>query len=460
MQSPRTTVAAPATRSILSVVSGLQDQARRRATCLRLSLEALEDRTLLTAFAQAGPPAQMALVGGTPGGTAAADFNGDGNLDVAVVNEADRRASVFLGNGDGSFRTPHLASAASNSVALIATHTTGMTVTDLNGDGNLDVVVANKGANEVFILFGRGLDAGYALTPGPRLRAGTGPVSTTVADVTGDGVLDLLVANSGSRDVTVLEGLGGGFFNEQAARALRVGRDLRQVVAGDFDRDGRTDLVIVNVEPNDLTFISDVVGEVSRIGPRSDVALKTLLAGFDDGSRYPVAVDNNPPGTMFAGGKADLSVGDVESPGAAPSTALAGSTLLGGQREIDDTSSSGASAAQFPQHLPVQLRGELPMLLVNGGPDSGANRPQGVSLKPLAASSVPVVATLGVTSPPAAPPVDAQAEPAAPRGSPTADPSGAEADGAVALPFLLDWLGRTWRALCERDERRRARRSP
>src|SRR5207248_8562770 len=124
----------------------------------------------------------------------------------------------------------------------------------LNGDELPDLVVANEGSNDVTLLLGQGSGPGWTLTPGPRLRAGTGPVSTTVHDVTGDDIPDILVSNSQSNDVSVLPGVGNGFFDDRDAVRFATGLSPQQVLVGNFDLVPGLDLVSINAGSNDLTF--------------------------------------------------------------------------------------------------------------------------------------------------------------------------------------------------------------
>ena len=94
-----------------------------------------------TAFAQSPPPASFAAAVNYPVGTeprtvAVGDFNGDGKLDLAVANEGSNNVSVLLGKGDGTFQT-----AVNYAVGSTPASVAGG---DFNGDGKLDLAVANR----------------------------------------------------------------------------------------------------------------------------------------------------------------------------------------------------------------------------------------------------------------------------------------------------------------------------
>src|SRR5262249_43405863 len=86
---------------------------------------------------------------------------------------------------------------------------------------------------------------------------GAAPVSTSVYDVTGDGIHDLLVSNSQSNNLFLLPGVGGGFFNDQTPLAFNTGKSPLQSIVGNFDARPGLDLVSVNAGSNNLTFFSD-----------------------------------------------------------------------------------------------------------------------------------------------------------------------------------------------------------
>ena len=96
-------------------------------------------------------------------------------------------------------------------------------IADLNGDGSLDLVTANRGSDDVSVLLGNG-DGTFQAAQA--FAAGDGPRSVAIADLDGDGVADLVTANRLSDDVSVLLGNGDGTF--QAAQPFAAGDFLNR----------------------------------------------------------------------------------------------------------------------------------------------------------------------------------------------------------------------------------------
>ena len=114
-------------------------------------------------------------------------------------------------------------------------------VADLDGDSVPDLVTANAGSDDVSVLRGNGDGTFQAAVS---FAAGNAPVSIAVADLDGDSVSDLVTSNRFSDDVSVLLGNGDGSF--QAAASFAAGDRPRSVAVADLDGDSVPDLVTAN----------------------------------------------------------------------------------------------------------------------------------------------------------------------------------------------------------------------
>jgi hypothetical protein len=171
---------------------------------------------------------------------AAADFNGDGHLDLVVaegVFNSSGAIAILLGNGDGTFRN-----AIEQSLAALPT---GLFVADFNGDGKLDVAISNQtlnpGQDTISIFFGNG---DGTLMPPVSFPTGPQPQGLVGGDFNGDGKLDLIVADAGASNVSLLFGDGTGNFS--APTLIAVGATPVSVAAADFNADGKLDFATSN----------------------------------------------------------------------------------------------------------------------------------------------------------------------------------------------------------------------
>lgn len=191
---------------------------------------------------------QAAVDYGTAGGTSAVavgDFNGDGKPDLVVSNSSDNSVSIFLNSGSGTFPT--------RKDYATGAYPTDVVVGDFNGDGKLDLAtsecgnIPNCAGGSASILLGNGDGTFQAHVD---YTVGGYPLALTVADLNGDGFLDLAVANSNSTSgaapgsVSVLFGNGDGTF--QAQQVYPAGLWTSSVVVGDFNGDGQLDFVATN----------------------------------------------------------------------------------------------------------------------------------------------------------------------------------------------------------------------
>jgi dienelactone hydrolase len=169
------------------------------------------------------------------------DFNGDGKLDLVVANTDSNNVSILLGNGDGTFQAPVEYAVGSNPV--------GVVVADFNGDTKLDIIVADScllcggnGPNFVSVLLGNGDGTFQAAVNYP--VGSSGPYWVTAGDFNGDAKPDVAVANENTGNVSVLLGNGDGTF--QAPLQYGTGPSPLGVTAADFNGDGRIDLAMAD----------------------------------------------------------------------------------------------------------------------------------------------------------------------------------------------------------------------
>jgi hypothetical protein len=173
--------------------------------------------------------------GTNPQSVAVADLNGDGRPDVVTANMGANDVSVLLGNGDGTFR-PQIAFATGSEPQSVA-------VADVNGDGHLDLITANFAGNTVSVLLGNG-DGTFA--PHADSATGAEPQALAVGDVNGDGHPDVVTADAffANVGVSVLLGNGDGSFAPHADYA--AGNLPRSVSLADLNGDGHLDVITAN----------------------------------------------------------------------------------------------------------------------------------------------------------------------------------------------------------------------
>jgi subtilisin-like proprotein convertase family protein len=274
----------------------------------------------------------VSTVPGTGGPMAIGDFNGDSNVDLAVLSTSGGTVAVYLGVGDGTFGapatfptgaspqwiavgdlngdgSPDLAvtrAGTAEGVAILLGNGTGgfgaatffpvpglsprVAVGDIDGDGRLDVVTTAGGSvtvGQVSILLGDG--AGSLASPVSYSTRGFNPTGVVIVDLNGDDRADLAASNANSSSVGVLLGTGGGAFGI-AVTFGAVGLPS-SIGAADINGDGRPDLVVATTQSNDASIL-----------------LGTGTGGFVGQARVPIgtAVDTVATGDFDGDGKIDL----------------------------------------------------------------------------------------------------------------------------------------------------------
>jgi hypothetical protein len=224
------------------------------------------------------------------------DVNGDGKPDIVLMDECgdsdcnDPTVSVFLGNGDGTFK-PALTSEPVTSAEFVV-------VSDVNGDGKPDLMVSTQGGVSVSLGNGDG-----TFQPGVLYESGVyWSVGVTVADLNGDNKMDIILANQcteycptweGEGSVSILLGNGDGTFQPAATydvAAFYAGT----VVAIDVNGDRKQDLVVTTCLPNNCSWGS-----------------ASVLLGKGDGTFQPAVTY----AIAYVGTYSGLAVADINEDG-------------------------------------------------------------------------------------------------------------------------------------------------
>lgn len=228
----------------------------------------------------------VSYAAGTAMSVVTADVNGDGNLDLLVASAGGNSVSLFTGKGDGTFATVKCSSGG----GLCFTGLGPVAIATGNFRGKskeVDMVVVNSAANTIQVFLGNGVNFGAPTT----YNVGNGPTSVAIADLNGDGFEDIVVTNGAANTLTILFGNGQGKFTAQSP--ISTGTTPVSVAIADFNGDHIPDLAVANSVGNSVSIFLGVGN--GTFHPANNIAAgsypqSVAIGDFNNDGRFDLAV--------------------------------------------------------------------------------------------------------------------------------------------------------------------------
>ncbi|HYE02993.1 MAG TPA: VCBS repeat-containing protein [Phycisphaerales bacterium] len=302
-----------------------------------------------------------------PSMTAIADFDGDGDNDLAVTTDTPDAVSFFINNGNGGF------AAGPTLLTGPGTGPEGIAATDFDGDGDNDLVVVLQNINSARVFLNQGgmtfISGGGSATVGADARG------LTRGDVDNDGDLDFVTANRDSNNVTIIRDMGSTLA---ATNVPSGGIEPRLAALGDLDNDGDLDLAVTNHDSPNITVFSNTAGvftlattiSVGGTVRPNGITIANVNTGLPD---LIVTLDDDDLGLNFVsvftnnGGFSFSGPANIPSGGSNPDMVAAADFDLDGDIDLAVTN---------------QDSGTLVILRNNGAGTFTAQAPIGVGINP------------------------------------------------------------------------------
>ncbi len=270
--------------------------------------------------------------GRNPFSVAIGDIDGDGLPDLAVANFSANTVSVLRNTstrGNVSFATEQSFLSGSEPHSVV--------IGDIDGDGKLDLAIANDLSNTVAVLRNISTVGVVSFATRQTFSTDTTPQSVAIGDIDGDGKLDLATANGGSSTVSVLKNTStSGNVSFAAQQSFSTGSGSFSVAMGDLNADGLPDLAITNTNDNTVSILKNTSNS-------SSISFATQENFFTGNLPFSVAM-----GDMDGDGLPDLAIANTND-----NTALVLRSLCTSQPTTTTMASSSANPSVFGQSITI-----------------------------------------------------------------------------------------------------------
>ncbi|CAF3165707.1 unnamed protein product [Rotaria sp. Silwood2] len=235
--------------------------------------------------------------GSSPLFVEARDFNDDGILDIAVANYGTSDIVVLFGFGDGSFLLGNAYRAGRGSAPC------ALAIGDFNNDFRLDIAVVNEKSSYIRILLGYGREF-YAGVTSYNMGFGSQPYSVAIGDLNNDGRSDIVVANYGTHNISILLGRSHGVFDTIATYSTGVGSAPYSVSVADFNNDNQSDIVVTNSETDNIVILFGYGNGTFAIGPTYLTGARSrpcavAVGDFNNDNILDIAIANSGTNNIF-----------------------------------------------------------------------------------------------------------------------------------------------------------------
>ncbi|CAF2552884.1 unnamed protein product [Rotaria sp. Silwood2] len=184
-----------------------------------------------------------------PTSVAVGDFNNDNHLDIVVANNGTGNLGIFFGFGNGTFAKQTIYSLGSNSYPQY------VAVGDFNGDQELDIAIVTSNNDQIQIILGSGNGTFFILATYDEMP-NSHSFSIVIADFNKDNQSDIAVSNYGTNNVLVMSGYFTELLTRQTTYIVNIDSRLTCIATADFDNDGYLDIVVNGIAYDSLLLLA------------------------------------------------------------------------------------------------------------------------------------------------------------------------------------------------------------